>query len=171
MSPKRLALSRTLAGRARSQARVGTVDIKNRGVAWRYEYRGMVYQWRGELDADGAVRASVGDSDVYKASGRGARPSPFRFKEGGADLDTGRLAISRASRVSLSRRRWRASRFYLVGFADVNGDWRANLSLTKHRAQRVADALTHEPGPCQTGKRSHLSRGTFWLLSMNGGFP
>ena len=171
MSPKRLALSRTLAGRARSQARVGTVDIKNRGVAWRYEYRGMVYQWRGELDADGAVRASVGDSDVYKASGRGARPSPFRFEEGGADLDTGRLAISRVSRVSLSRRRWRASRFYLVGFADVNGDWRANLSLTKHRAQRVADALTHEPGPCQTGKRSHLSRGTFWLLSMNGGFP
>lgn len=59
----------------------------------------------------------------------------------------------------------------VVGFADANGDWRANLSLAKHRAQRVADALTHEPGPCQTGKRSHLSRGPFWLLSMNGGFP
>jgi phosphate transport system substrate-binding protein len=33
--------------------------------------------------------------------------------------------------------------FYLVGFADANGDWRANLSLAKHRAQRVAEALTH----------------------------
>lgn len=60
----------------RSQAACGAkpasvmVDIKSREVAWRYEYRGIVYQWRGEIDADGAVRASVGDSDVYKASGR-----------------------------------------------------------------------------------------------------
>ncbi len=46
------------------------VDIKNREVAWRYEYRAIVYQWRGEVDAEGAIRASVGDSDVYKASGR-----------------------------------------------------------------------------------------------------
>ena len=60
----------------RSQAACGAkpasvmLDIKNREVAWRYEYRGIVYQWRGEVDADGAIRASVGDSDVYKASGR-----------------------------------------------------------------------------------------------------
>ncbi len=61
---------------ARSQAACGAkpasvmLDIKNREVAWRYEYRGIVYQWRGEVDAEGAIRASVGDSEVYKASGR-----------------------------------------------------------------------------------------------------
>jgi hypothetical protein len=61
---------------ARSQAACGAkpasvmVDIKNREVAWRFEYRGIVYQWRGEVDAESAIRASVGDSDVYKASGR-----------------------------------------------------------------------------------------------------
>ncbi len=60
----------------RSQAACGArpasvmLDIKNREVAWRYEYRGIVYQWRGEVDAEGAIRASVGDSEVYKASGR-----------------------------------------------------------------------------------------------------
>ena len=60
----------------RSQAACGAqpasvmLDIKNREVAWRYEYRGIVYQWRGEVDADGAIRASVGDADVYKAFGR-----------------------------------------------------------------------------------------------------
>jgi hypothetical protein len=61
---------------ARSQAACGEkptsviVDIKSAAIAWRYEYGGIVYQWRGEIDADGAIRASVGGSDAFKASGR-----------------------------------------------------------------------------------------------------
>jgi len=61
---------------ARSQAACGAkpasamVQIKSGEIAWRYEYGGIVYQWRGTVDAAGAVRASVGDSDVFKAAGR-----------------------------------------------------------------------------------------------------
>jgi hypothetical protein len=62
-------LGRSLAACGAKPASV-IVDIKSREVAWRYEYRGIVYQWRGEVDAECAIRASVGDSDVYRASGR-----------------------------------------------------------------------------------------------------
>ena len=62
-------LRRSLAACGAKPASV-IVDIKSREVAWRYEYRGIVYQWRGEVDAEGAIRASVGNSDVYRASGR-----------------------------------------------------------------------------------------------------
>jgi hypothetical protein len=61
---------------ARSQAACGAkptsviVDVRSAEIAWRYEFDGIVYQWRGEIDADGAVRASVGGSDVFRASGR-----------------------------------------------------------------------------------------------------
>jgi hypothetical protein len=46
------------------------VEVKNGEIAWRYELGGIVYQWRGLVDASGAIQATVGGSPLYAASGR-----------------------------------------------------------------------------------------------------
>jgi hypothetical protein len=60
----------------RSQAVCGAkpqsvvVEVKDGEISWRYEFRGIVYQWRGEVDAAGAIVASVGGSAAFSARGR-----------------------------------------------------------------------------------------------------
>jgi phosphate transport system substrate-binding protein len=66
----------------------------------------------------------------------------LRFREASAELDNRALEdVARLARF-LKSPALAGKPFYLVGFADANGDWRRNLGLTKHRAQRVAEALT-----------------------------
>jgi hypothetical protein len=61
---------------ARSQAACGAkpasvvVEIKDGEIAWRYELAGIVYQWRGLVDAAGAIQATVGGAALYSGSGR-----------------------------------------------------------------------------------------------------
>ena len=66
----------------------------------------------------------------------------MRFKEGSADLDNRAVGdVARLARF-LKSPSLTGKSFYLVGFADANGDWAANLGLARHRAKRVAEALT-----------------------------
>lgn len=65
----------------------------------------------------------------------------LRFKEGSGALDT--KAMQDVDRIARYLRAGPAAgkRFYIVGFADGNGSWRANLKLALLRAQEVAGAL------------------------------
>jgi len=67
----------------------------------------------------------------------------LRFKEGSAELDNRAIAdVARLARF-LKSPSLAGKPFYLVGFADASGDWSGNLSLARHRAQQVAEALAH----------------------------
>jgi phosphate transport system substrate-binding protein len=108
-------------------------------------------QWASAFGGDpkrglppGKVAPANAIAEFAKLTGATRRSSvALRFKEGSAELDNRAIGdVARLARF-LKSPSLAGKSFYLVGFADANGDWRANLSLAKHRAQRVADALTH----------------------------
>ncbi len=108
-------------------------------------------QWASAFAGDpkrglppGKVAPANAIAEFAKLTGATRRSSVvLRFKEGSADLDNRAIGdVVRLARF-LKSPSLAGKSFYLVGFADANGDWRANSSLAKHRAQRVADALTH----------------------------
>ena len=65
----------------------------------------------------------------------------FRFRPGSATLDTrASQDVERLARY-LSSSAVTGRRFYIVGFADSDGDWRRNEALATRRAETVADLL------------------------------
>jgi phosphate transport system substrate-binding protein len=81
-------------------------------------------------------------AEFRKLAGATRRASAvLRFKEGSAELDN--RAIEDVGRLArfLRSPALQGKPFYVVGFADANGDWRGNAGLARHRAQRVAEAL------------------------------
>ncbi len=107
-------------------------------------------QWASAFAGDpkrglpaGKVAPANAIAEFAKLTGATRRSSVvLRFKEGSADLDNRAVGdVARLARF-LKSPSLTGKPFYLVGFADANGDWAANLGLARHRAKRVAEALT-----------------------------
>ena len=73
-------------------------------------------------------------AEFAKLTGATRRSSVIlRFKEGSADLDNRAIGdVARLARF-LKSPSLAGKSFYLVGFADANGDWAGNLGLARHR--------------------------------------
>ena len=107
-------------------------------------------QWASAFAGDpkrglpaGKVAPANAIAEFAKLTGATRRSSVvLRFKEGSADLDNRAVGdVARLARF-LKSPSLTGKSFYLVGFADANGDWAGNLGLARHRAKRVAEALT-----------------------------
>ncbi|HYA81718.1 MAG TPA: hypothetical protein VED87_12410, partial [Methylocystis sp.] len=47
-----------------------TLTIEGTAIAWRHEFQGQAYEWRGAIDASGRISASVDGAATFQANGR-----------------------------------------------------------------------------------------------------